>query len=215
MNFRKARIFLSILLVIIGIGFAVFQYLETFHSELASAYNSSKPVAGHSWSEMQCTSDVCITDGKIGMGTDNPQNKLEVTGNIKANGNIYFTGNICDGSGNCLSSLLGGDVALVEGVHTEEDCTTLEGSVASTDFVANQCRFAGSTCPAGWTKYLTWSAWTGGSAINAAGSAWYDCAAVPWGKYASAPFCPHLCNFGNCLNSYSNQYGTITSIGCY
>lgn len=213
MDSKRIKIFLSFLLIIIGIGFAIFQYVETFHSELASAYNSSKPVAGHSWSEMQCTSDLCINGGKVGMGTDNPQNKLEVTGNIKANGNIYFTGSICDGSGKCLSSFP--DETLVEGVHTEEDCVVADGDVVSTDVANNQCRFTGSACPTGWTKYLTWSAWTGGSGINAAGSAWYDCAAVPWGKYSSAPFCPHLCNFGNCLNSFSNQYGTMTSVGCY
>ncbi|OGB77081.1 hypothetical protein A2476_02815 [candidate division CPR3 bacterium RIFOXYC2_FULL_35_7] len=38
-------------------------------------------------------------NGKIGLGTTDPDEKLEVNGNIKLNGNIVSDGNIC--IGNC------------------------------------------------------------------------------------------------------------------
>ncbi|MDD4531309.1 MAG: hypothetical protein PHH21_01210 [Candidatus Pacebacteria bacterium] len=65
----------------------------------ANAY-SSKPPVGHSWSEMECSEALCVTsDNKVGIGTYNPTEKLEVVGNISASGSI------CDAAGYCLSDL--------------------------------------------------------------------------------------------------------------
>jgi len=86
-------------LAIIALVSGVFQYYQTFKAEVVDAYQASKPAAGHSWSEMQCTAGICVTAGnKVGMGTDNPTEKLDVVGNIKASGDV------CNGSGKCLSA---------------------------------------------------------------------------------------------------------------
>jgi hypothetical protein len=48
----------------------------------------AKPNPGHSWSEMECDSNMCVdvANGKVGIGTTNPGAKLEVSGNIKLSG---------------------------------------------------------------------------------------------------------------------------------
>jgi len=78
-----------------------FQYVEVLKLELVKAYDASKPVNGHDWSEMQCTEGLCVTDdNKVGIGTSEPSEKLEVNGNILISG----TGDVCNGSGKCLNS---------------------------------------------------------------------------------------------------------------
>jgi hypothetical protein len=104
---------------------------------------------------------------------------------------------------------------LVGFVHSEEACTFAGGEVVPTGLGSNQCRFNGASCPSGWQKYLTWSAWAGGTGINAAGDATYTCGSYAWGQWASAPRCPHLCSFGNCLSQFDWQLATQTKIGCY
>jgi hypothetical protein len=70
--------------------------------------------------------------GNIGIGTTNPTQKLEVNGNIKANGDIHAN-NICDASGvNCQNLSTGGG--------------TPSGAVMAFDLVA---------CPLGWSPMPT------------------------------------------------------------
>lgn len=93
------KIFILSLVLFLGLFLAIYQYAKELQTDLVSAYSTSKPANGHSWSEMECTSDVCITGSKVGMGTDNPTVKLEVVGDFKASGDV------CNGTGNCLSAL--------------------------------------------------------------------------------------------------------------
>ena len=49
---------------------------------------------------MECSQGLCVTSGNnVGIGTDSPAQKLEV------NGNILASGDMCNGSGKCLSSV--------------------------------------------------------------------------------------------------------------
>lgn len=88
------------MVIFLGLFLAIYQYAKEMQTDWANAYTSSKPANGHSWGEMECTSDLCVKTGAgVGVGTDNPTEKLQVTGNIKASGDI------CNGTGNCLSAL--------------------------------------------------------------------------------------------------------------
>jgi hypothetical protein len=95
------KILIVSLIVFLGLSIAIYQYAKELQSEFTSAaYSTSKPANGHSWSEMECTAGLCVTSGdKVGIGTDNPTEKLEVIGNFKASGDV------CNGTGNCLSAL--------------------------------------------------------------------------------------------------------------
>jgi|GEM_PF-1094627 len=98
---KKRKIFILIFFIIAGLGVGIFQYVKTFRAEIVAAYQASKPAAGHSWTEMQCTSDLCIdtTNHRVGIGTDSPSKPLEVTGDA------LFSGDVCNGSGKCLDSI--------------------------------------------------------------------------------------------------------------
>ncbi|MDD4531308.1 MAG: hypothetical protein PHH21_01205 [Candidatus Pacebacteria bacterium] len=95
----KKSTILFLLGILIGLCAGTYSYFHFFHADTVKAY-TTKPSAGHSWSEMECSEGLCIaSDNKVGIGTDSPANNFQVTGNIKASGNV------CDGSGNCLSDL--------------------------------------------------------------------------------------------------------------
>jgi hypothetical protein len=98
---NKKSIIFFVLISLFVLLFSIYQYVKQFQSEIVSgAYTSSKPANGHLWSEMECSQGLCITSGNnVGIGTDNPTEKLQVSGNIKASGDV------CNGTGNCLSAL--------------------------------------------------------------------------------------------------------------
>jgi len=126
---------------------------------------------------MQCTSELCVKSGTgVGVGTDNPTDKLSVagnvgvsgnlssTGNISAAGNISVTGNIaaadvCNAAGACLSQMNSfvGAQLLVNGGHTYSDCTVAGGTIVDSDVSLKQCQFNSATCPSGWTQYKNYS----------------------------------------------------------
>lgn len=96
---KKIKIICSI--IILSLVAVAFQYINVLRSEIVNAYQAAKPANGHNWSEMQCTSDMCISNGKVGIGTDAPAQKLEVSGSILASGS---GSDVCNGSGKCLSA---------------------------------------------------------------------------------------------------------------
>lgn len=90
--------YLIFCLTLIGLAIGIYQYIQIFQAEIVQAI----PSPGHSWSQMECTTGLCVTaDNNIGIGTVSPTKKLEVVGDIKAQGDI------CNDEGNCLGSLAG------------------------------------------------------------------------------------------------------------
>jgi hypothetical protein len=85
MNKKLAIVFSILLLSLIA---TAFQYVEVLKSEIVKAYSATKPANGHSWTEMECTSDLCIINDKVGIGTDNPATKLDVSGNLSITGTM-------------------------------------------------------------------------------------------------------------------------------
>ena len=261
-------------------------YIGTVKTDLARAY-SSKPINGHSWTEMECSEGLCVTAGnKVGIGTDSPTEKLQVVGNLKV------TGDICNSSGNCLSALAnitnacgpaaktytydataftgafclvgnptpaspsfpsagsstnwtcpvvsGSPISctatrsspptpLVNGTHNVVQCTGSGGVVYS-----NFCMFNSSSCPGGWTQYLSWSATTSVSCSVPYGAGYccggtrscttsghgfsnasVESCSVSWATYCSDTSCtPNpqpVCQCGSSQTCSS----TITHVGCY
>lgn len=273
----------------VGFALAIFQYLNVFLAEFVSAYDATKPAVGHDWSEMQCTSDMCIdtTNHRVGIGTDSPAESLEVTGDILS------TGDVCNGGGKCLDSVFqtnvtsgtnptcpsgqsiimkayngtwytadngsitswnkvacgtimtsDGTPGLVNGNHTQKNCTDANGTVVS-DGTYDMCRFDSASCPSGWTQYQHWIT-TAAFNLNIPQDVCGNC--LPprsgltnyiwsWGNAAANSFCycytpiyPSSCNYsitgGDTCNQHNAcNYGyyncgtvvspTITQIGCY
>jgi|GEM_PF-2697865 len=134
MNYKKYRTFFLVFLIIVAFGSGIFQYIKTFQSEIAKAYDGTKPNIGHSWSEMQCTSDLCIDDvsHEVGIGTDNPTEKLEVTGNVKASGSIC-------GANGCVGEFELGTASTT--------CDSSTKTLMRYDLTSNQVEFCNGT---GW-----------------------------------------------------------------
>lgn len=152
MNKRKSIIF--IFLISIGVVAGAYQYIQMFQTDIVSAIYSI-PNPGHSWAEMECSSDLCVTGGRVGIGTDSPGNKLSVTGNISSTGTITATTDVCIAGGPCLSSL--SDSALVNGIHSVANCTAAGGTAVPSGQIGSQCRFNAAACPTGWTRFGLWS----------------------------------------------------------
>ena len=117
---KKHNTFIIIGIISLGLIFSIFQYYHSFMAEKAEAVTVGTKNPGHPWSEMECSgSTLCIDseNGKVGIGTNEPTEKLDVSGNIKASGDI------CNGSGSCLSGSLGSGFS-IDGI-----CGSGEGSV--------------------------------------------------------------------------------------
>jgi len=114
MNKKRFYIIASTLLFV-GIFAGVTQYVGMFDALYAAATNP-----GHSWSQMECTTDFCIdtANHKVGVGTTSPQTTFDVNGAVKigesttcnagSKGAIKYSGgqvSICNGtSWNFVSS---------------------------------------------------------------------------------------------------------------
>ena len=133
---KNKNFVIALFLVLVALSVGIFQYVKVFQSEIASAYNASKHVNGHSWSEMQCTNGFCVTtDNKVGIGTDMPSDKLNVVGNVGVTGTITATADVCNGAGACLSQISSyiGSTALVNNQHNYAACTAEGGTVVDSD----------------------------------------------------------------------------------
>ncbi|MCK9446701.1 hypothetical protein M0Q50_07560 [bacterium] len=146
----KKNYLIILSLVTIALVSGVYQYCQTFKNEIVDAYQATKPINGHSWAEMQCTSDACLdtTNHRMGIGTDAPTKALEVVGDI------YASGDICNSSG-CLAGVVSNQL-LVSAGHTYGDCLTAGGSIVDTSSSLKQCKFVAASCPSGWTQYQQW-----------------------------------------------------------
>jgi len=158
---NKKRIYIiSSTLLLIGLFSGVVQYMGMFDILYAAASNP-----GHLWSEMECSTAFCIdtSNSRVGIGTKNPEEALEINGNIKVNGNVasnrpveaddLTTKGYVDEKIAEVAGIVTGAQPLVYGAHSQAECTTAEGEVVDSDVSYKMCRFNTQTCPSGWTAY--------------------------------------------------------------
>lgn len=78
---KKNNIIILSLLIFLTLGIVLFSYANQLTSLIAEAV---APNPGHSWSNLECTTDLCVTSTGVGIGTASPTAKLHVNGNIIA-----------------------------------------------------------------------------------------------------------------------------------
>jgi len=206
-------------LIMIGLSAGIYQYVRVFQTEIVGAYNATKPANGHSWSEMQCTSDLCVTDGKVGIGTDAPSQKLEVNGNISSSGTITATTDVCNGAGACLSDIneFVQNQPLVNNVHTYAACTAAGGEIVPSDVSYPMCRFNAASCPSGWTQYKNYSTNVANTCPNGSCGG-CTAPAHSWSNTATGS-CVYsnwqVGSVGGCSCCATTCQSTLTQIGCY
>jgi len=95
---KKRFYIISSTFLLIGLFTGVVQYVGILDTLYAAVNNP-----GHLWSEMECSSVLCIdtANSRVGIGTETPGETLEINGNILTSGN----GDVCNGQGKCLSSI--------------------------------------------------------------------------------------------------------------
>jgi hypothetical protein len=88
-------------IIFLGLFFGIYQCFQVFETENVSAVSIGTPIAGHPWSQMECSGDtLCVdtTNKRVGIGINNPTVKLDVDGTIRGT-------DVCNTTGNCLSAL--------------------------------------------------------------------------------------------------------------
>jgi hypothetical protein len=128
---KKQHLFIVSIIIFMGLVFGIYQYFQVFETENVSAVNIGTPIAGHPWSQMECSSDtLCIdtVNKRLGIGTNNPTKALDVRGDG------VFTGDVCNGTGNCLSALA---------------TLTNACGAAATNYIYSASAFSGSYCSIG------------------------------------------------------------------
>ncbi|NIO20637.1 MAG: hypothetical protein GTN76_07835 [Candidatus Aenigmarchaeota archaeon] len=68
--------------------------------------------------------DIWVPNGKVGIGTTDPQQQLDVVGNINSTNYINATTDVCIQGGNCLSNVLGSESDTLQTVTTRGATTT-------------------------------------------------------------------------------------------
>ena len=237
---NKIKISFTLFLLLSAFGIGVYQYFENFKAEMAEAYQSSKPANGHSWSEMQCTSDMCMAGGNVGIGTDSPAKKLEVNGDILASGTGH---DVCNAAGACLSQLnnfIGAQPIAGGNNHDRAMCTSAGGTLIDIGLANPVCRFGSSaspvsTCPTGWYQYEQWSTYQNKSCTYGSCASLGSCGGCgqlqyEWGctttggSWASgtAPTCSYGCGCNLCDGTGRQGFSPKatctadrTQIGCW
>ena len=230
---KKLLVFLVV--TVSAFLFAVFQYVKEFQSEIADAAYSGKPATGHSWTEMECSSGLCVTsDNKVGIGTSTPGSKLDVAGtinstgisssgtisavgNINSNATISAATDVCIGSGACLSQLNNyiGSQSLLYSAHTFSMCSTTPDSggygevvnIGTTASPVYICKFDASTCPAGVSGQPNWTQYQLWSAGTEKSCSSYECS-----NSSGFYYCPGSCSVSG--HEWGNFASTCTYNGC-
>jgi len=110
---NKQKYLIIFIVLFLGLGFSVYQYSETFKTEVASA-TSTVPNPGHLWSSMECNSDsLCVdtTNNRLGIGTTTPGVKLEVNGGTTGSLTIAKLFNDVDATGESVELLIGKSIS--------------------------------------------------------------------------------------------------------
>jgi hypothetical protein len=162
----QRKYFFIVLVSLFALSFSIFQYTKEFQADyIKAAYDAVKKANGHTWDEMECTSDLCVKTGiGVGIGTSSPSQKLDVVGTIKGT-------DVCN-SAICLSQIATYYAAnpLYGSTHTIANCGTAGGTVVANPDGSGLpiCQFAntaGTSCPTAatsngtgaWTMYKNWT----------------------------------------------------------
>ena len=89
-NLKKEHLLILAGILILGIVFSIIQFTKA---------SPAAPNPGHSWNQMECDNNFCVntSSAKVGIGTTEPGEKLDVSGDIRTGGEFRTSSN----EGNC------------------------------------------------------------------------------------------------------------------
>ena len=96
---KQKHLIIIVIIFLLGVTFGVGQYIGTWNTFFAEA---TAPNPGHSWEEMECTTELCVGTS-VGIGTETPTANLDVNGNIRIRGQFYDVNNSSGSVGQVLT----------------------------------------------------------------------------------------------------------------
>lgn len=171
---------------------------------MAQAASSSPNCTYQTMNVTQCQSAPACPAGYTAVGSPNRQ----VASCGSSNQHDLYTQT-------CGRNVCTAPATLVNGQHTEAQCTALGGTVI-VDGANRFCRFNQASCPAGWAAYQQWSTYTAG---NVSGTCQRDGSPVNY-----TAFCNASRAWANAAapSGFTSQCGMLltctpprTQIGCY
>ena len=152
---KKQHLFIILAVVLLGFVFGIIQYYQALKTEDVSAVTVGIPNPGHSLAQLECSADsLCVdtTNNRVGIGTNNPTKKLDVTGDVNITGQLYINGSALSSSSGCPIDWVDSGYGFcvmkyearnVSGVATSTASGTPWVSINQTD-AANACSALGS-----------------------------------------------------------------------
>ena len=243
MNKQKTLIFLLSAMLFLTASFLVYSWSEPV-TEMPGTYTppiNTSATAQTKSGDFSATSFIDSNDSNYYL---NPSGNSVVSGTIKADrptlADELTTKGYVDEMISAVEAIVTGAQPLVNGAHSQDECTTAKGEVVASDVSFNQCRFNSKTCPSGWTAYKNFrtvgvqvsnTVWTAAKLLQnncinygiSCGASYGACACnliyntLSWGNnpYRCAS-CGCACSAcGTCTMSQMETTDTNTQIGCY
>ncbi len=203
---KKRFYIISSTLLLIGLFAGVVQYIGVINTIYAAINNP-----GHSWSQMECSEDLCI----------DATNHKVIIKNLQLNGMLYDTTGY-SASDSASLRLTGEGVRWDEpltwtgSTHGLIDCSNIGGTVFNTGS-GTICRISQATVPTGWTQAANWqrysiASWGGdacGRHVSTAPTTWSNTLAINYG--AGSVQCTSSC--GTCAGFVGHWWAYNSSSG--
>ena len=161
MNKEKTLIFSLSAMLFLTASFLVYSWSEPV-TEMPGTYSSPINTSGTAQTKSGDLSATSFIDSNDSNYYLNPSGNSVVSGTIKADrptlADELTTKGYVDEMISRVEAIVTGAQPLVNGAHSQDECTAARGEVVASDVSFNQCRFNSKTCPSGWTAYKNFRA---------------------------------------------------------
>ena len=160
MNKQKTLIFSLSAMLFLTASFLVYSWSEPT-ATMPGTYVSPVNTSGTAQTKSGDLSATSFIDANNPSYYLNPSGSSVVSGTITADRptetNNLTTKGYVDEKIAEVAGIVTGAQPLVNGAHSQSDCTNAEGEVVDSDVSYKICRFDASTCPDGWNKYKNYN----------------------------------------------------------
>lgn len=216
MEKQKTLIFLLSVMLFLAASFIVYSWNEPT-TPMPSGYTAplnTSATAQNKVGELGAASFVDADDSDYYI---NPSGNSVIAGNITTVGNIVAaratesdqvtTKGYIDEQIALVRAIVSGAQPIVNGAHTQKECSDAGGQVTESDVAYPLCKFIGATCPSGWTMYKHYGATQPTTCTPSRIEC--GCQIVTTGSHAFSNFYNEYCAIGNYCNSQPKIWSDV------
>jgi len=232
MNKEKTLIFSLSAMLFLTASFLVYSWSEPV-TEMPGSYSIPLNTSGTAQTKTgELTVPIIYDSEGNGNYYLNPSGNSIVFGTITAErptgANNVATKGYVDEKVSAVEAIITGAQPLVNGAHSQDECTSANGEIVDSDVSYKMCRFTAINCPVGWTQYKNFST-TIANGVCSCSNCDASCSSCSgtycnpgfhsWGNIALEAchaYCPFLntgCNQRGCFNC--SAAALRTQVGCY